>query len=192
MWYIAFPGWGISQGYVGEVLNRAGENGLFKSAPGFEVNFDVNSEAAETLKDWKRLYDKKHTPRGILSLTSDSDIDGMYATGKFLYGKWWLYMLRGWNDANFSKTIFPDGRPGTSVVPPKDHVALARSLVRLSRNSEKRQQLANAGRLRAQDFAWSTIADRVIAYYEELVNESEIGGPYWTQSADLVGTGHPE
>ena len=76
--------------------------------------------------------------------------------------------------------------------PKKDHVALARSLVRLSRNSEKRQQLANAGRLRAQDFAWSTIADRVIAYYEELVNESEIGGPYWTQSADLVGTGHPE
>ena len=121
LWYIAFPGWGISQGYVGEVLNRAGENGLFKSAPGFEVNFDTNSEAAETLKDWKRLYDKNQIPRGILSMTSDSDIDGMYATGKFLYGKWWLYMLRGWNDANFSKTIFPDGRPGTSVVPPKDH-----------------------------------------------------------------------
>ena len=83
-------------------------------------------------------------------------------------------------------------RNAAILVPPKDHVALARSLVRLSRNSEKRQQLANAGRLRAQDFAWSTIADRVIAYYEELVNESEIGGPYWTQSSDLVGTGHPE
>jgi phosphatidylinositol alpha-mannosyltransferase len=83
-------------------------------------------------------------------------------------------------------------RNAAILVPPKDHVALARSLVRLARNPEKRQQLASSGQRRAHDFAWSTIADRVIAYYEELVNESEIGGPYWTQSADLVGTGHPE
>ena len=49
--------------------------------------------------------------------------------------------------------------------------------------------MAEAGRRRAHDFTWSTIADRVLAYYEELLNEDELGGAYWSADADLVRAG---
>jgi glycosyltransferase involved in cell wall biosynthesis len=76
------------------------------------------------------------------------------------------------------------------LVPPKDHVGLARALMRVSDNIDKRRRMARAGRTRALDFAWTSIADRVVDYYDELLNESEIGGQYWRSSPTLVGTGN--
>ncbi len=75
------------------------------------------------------------------------------------------------------------------LVPPKDHVGLARALMRVSDNIDKRRRMARAGRTRALDFAWTSIADRVIDYYDELLNESEIGGQYWRSSPTLAGIG---
>ena len=76
------------------------------------------------------------------------------------------------------------------LVPPKDHVGLARGLMRVADNADKRRRMSVAGRKRALDFAWDSIADRVIDYYHELLNEGEIGGRYWKESPNLVGARH--
>ena len=92
------------------------------------------------------------------------------------------------SDIPASRTMLTD-QEAAILVPPKDHVALARALMRVAANPDKRQRMAEAGRRRARDFAWSTIADRVLAYYEELLNEDEIGETYWSADADLVRAG---
>ena len=76
------------------------------------------------------------------------------------------------------RALLLDGE-GALLVPPKDHIALARTLIRLIRNESKRSQLASFGRQRSQAFAWPKIASRVLAYYEELLNERETGGQHW-------------
>ena len=92
------------------------------------------------------------------------------------------------SDIPASRTMLIDNEAAV-LVPPKDHVALARALMRVAANPDKRQRMAEAGRQRARDFAWSTIADRVLAYYEELLNEEELGEAYWSPDADLVRAG---
>ncbi len=77
------------------------------------------------------------------------------------------------------RSVLLDGE-GALLIPPKDHVALARNLMRLIDNEQKRRQMTAFGLQRARQFAWDKIADRVLAYYDELANESEIGGQYWT------------
>ncbi len=86
------------------------------------------------------------------------------------------------------RTVLVD-RGAAILTPPKDSTALARALMRVADRPEKRRRMAEAGLHRAQDFAWSKIADRVTAYYEELLNEGEIGGAYWSSNADLLETG---
>jgi len=77
------------------------------------------------------------------------------------------------------RALLLDGE-GALLVPPKDDAALARTLLRLMRNETKRVQMSAFGEQRAQAFAWPKIAARVVDYYEELLNEREIGGRYWS------------
>jgi phosphatidylinositol alpha-mannosyltransferase len=84
------------------------------------------------------------------------------------------------------RSVLLDGT-GALLIPPKDHVALARNLMRLIDNADKRRQLIEFGLRRATDFAWGTIATRVLDYYEELLNEDEIGGKYWSLNRALTG-----
>ncbi len=86
------------------------------------------------------------------------------------------------------RTVLIDDEAAILVLP-KDHVGLARALMRVSDNIDKRRRMARAGRKRALDFAWTSIADRVIDYYDELLNEGEIGEQYWRSSPTLVGSG---
>lgn len=53
------------------------------------------------------------------------------------------------------------------LTPPQDPVGLALGLVRLLADRERRAAIAEAGRRKAQEFAWSRIAQRVLALYEE-------------------------
>ncbi len=92
------------------------------------------------------------------------------------------------SDIPASRTMLTD-QEAAILVPPKDHVALARALMRIADNPEKGRRMAEAGRQRALDFTWSTIANRVLAYYEELLNEDELGGSYWSADADLIRAG---
>ena len=60
-------------------------------------------------------------------------------------------------------------RPGqdAAVFPPGDVPALARVLSRLVEDPVRRGQLAEAGRLRALDFAWPAVVDRIEAVYRD-------------------------
>ncbi len=53
--------------------------------------------------------------------------------------------------------------------PPGDVRALARTLVNLIEDTARRGRLAEAGRLRALDFAWPRVVDRIEAVYREAV-----------------------
>ena len=83
------------------------------------------------------------------------------------------------------RALLLDGE-GALLVPPKDHAALARTLLRLMRNDAKRAHLSEFGKQRAQAFAWPKIAARVVDYYEELLNEREIGGSDWALAPDAA------
>jgi phosphatidylinositol alpha-mannosyltransferase len=84
------------------------------------------------------------------------------------------------------RSVLLDGE-GALLIPPKDHVALARNLMRIIDNADKREKMIAFGLRRAADFAWGTIATRVLAYYQELLNEDEIGGKYWSPNRALSG-----
>ena len=86
------------------------------------------------------------------------------------------------------RSVLLDGE-GALLIPPKDHVALARNLMRLIDNATKREHLIAFGLHRARDFAWDKIAQRVLDYYDELLNESEIGGQYWAFAPTASRTG---
>ncbi len=61
--------------------------------------------------------------------------------------------------------------PGVNaeVVPPGDVPALARSLVSLIEDPERRANRAEAGRTRAQEFSWTRVTDRIESVYREVL-----------------------
>ena len=58
------------------------------------------------------------------------------------------------------------------LVPPRDEQALAQSLITLLRDEPLRQEMGAKGRLKAQDFAWENIAQRILDYYTRVLSES--------------------
>ncbi len=65
---------------------------------------------------------------------------------------------------------------------PKDHGAMAAALAQLIDSPEQRDEIAGNARLRAEDFSWDRIAQRVLSYYERLLYERALshataGGP---------------
>ena len=104
LWYQAFPGWGLSLGFMGEAGARFGYNKeLFTAAPEFAPLFDTNTGVADMLTDWKNLWDKELIPKDILTLSSDGDVDGLIETGTFAYSLWWQYALKYLNNPEVSK-----------------------------------------------------------------------------------------
>jgi phosphatidylinositol alpha-mannosyltransferase len=55
------------------------------------------------------------------------------------------------------------------VFPPGDRAALARTLVALIDDPERRRALGTRGRARALEFAWPRVTDRIEAVYREVV-----------------------
>jgi phosphatidylinositol alpha-mannosyltransferase len=54
------------------------------------------------------------------------------------------------------------------LVMPKDAGALAAALLELLADPTRRQEMAEKGRLRAQEFRWERVSQRVLTYYEQL------------------------
>jgi phosphatidylinositol alpha-mannosyltransferase len=54
------------------------------------------------------------------------------------------------------------------LVPPKDHEQIAWAICHLLGDESARERLGRAGRVRADEFSWGRVGDRVEAYYEEL------------------------
>ena len=58
------------------------------------------------------------------------------------------------------------------LVPPKDEKELARSLISLLRDETLRQEMGAKGKLKAKEYAWEDIAQRVLDYYVRVLSES--------------------
>jgi phosphatidylinositol alpha-mannosyltransferase len=58
------------------------------------------------------------------------------------------------------------------LVPPKDGKLLAQALLSLMTNEPLRQQMGAKGRLKALDYGWENIAQRILNYYMKVLGES--------------------
>jgi phosphatidylinositol alpha-mannosyltransferase len=68
------------------------------------------------------------------------------------------------------------------LVPPRDEQALAQSLITLLKDEPLRQKMGAKGRLKAQDYAWENIAQRVLDYYTKVLSE-----PPWKEHPSKPG-----
>jgi len=55
------------------------------------------------------------------------------------------------------------------LVPPKDERALTASMVRLLSEPELMARMSLAGKMRAEEFSWDKVAERVLAYYGQVL-----------------------
>ncbi len=72
------------------------------------------------------------------------------------------------------------------LVPPRDDKALAQALIPLLRDESLRQKMGAKGRLKAREYAWEHIAQRVSDYYVRVLSESPGRGHSSKPEAALV------
>ena len=58
------------------------------------------------------------------------------------------------------------------LVPPKDAKELTRSLISLLRDEALRQEMGAKGKLKAREYAWEEISQRILDYYARVLSES--------------------
>ncbi|MCL4394806.1 MAG: glycosyltransferase family 4 protein [Chloroflexi bacterium] len=66
------------------------------------------------------------------------------------------------------RQVVENERDGVLVAPNDEH-ALARAMTRLLRDPARRTEMAHSAQLKAAQYDWSIIAQRVLAYYDELI-----------------------
>ena len=66
--------------------------------------------------------------------------------------------------------VVSDGEDGL-LVPPCDATTLARTLLSLLNDEKLRQQMGAKGQLKAQDYSWESVAQRVLDYYTKVLGE---------------------
>jgi len=71
-------------------------------------------------------------------------------------------------------SVVSDGEEGW-LVPPKDSRGLARALISLLTNEALRRQMGDKGKLKAKDYGWARISQRVFDYYVSLIDKSPLG-----------------
>ncbi|GIW06702.1 MAG: GDP-mannose-dependent alpha-(1-2)-phosphatidylinositol mannosyltransferase [Dehalococcoidia bacterium] len=59
------------------------------------------------------------------------------------------------------------------LVPPKNEAALAAAIGQLLADPIRRDELARNGRLKARDYSWDRVAERILAYYERILLAKE-------------------
>lgn len=60
------------------------------------------------------------------------------------------------------------------LVLPKSAASLAQALVELLKNPTLREQMGERGRVRAEQFSWPRISQRILSYYERLIYEKRV------------------
>ncbi len=71
--------------------------------------------------------------------------------------------------------VVTDGVEGL-LVPPKNKDLLAQTIISLLNNKSLRHQMGERGRLKAQDYGWEHIAQRVFSYYLKVLSEPLFNG----------------
>ena len=72
------------------------------------------------------------------------------------------------SDITGYRSVVENGVEGL-LVPPKDEQAIARAVIALMREPERRTQMSAAGKCKAAQYDWDLIAQRVLAYYAQLI-----------------------
>ncbi|MFC1979533.1 glycosyltransferase family 4 protein, partial [Chloroflexota bacterium] len=67
------------------------------------------------------------------------------------------------------------------LVPPKDEALLAQALISLMKDETLRQQMGARGRLKAEEYGWEHVAQRILDYYIRVLSEP----PWNRQSSQL-------
>ena len=70
--------------------------------------------------------------------------------------------------------VVTDGEDGL-LVPPKNNKELARALLSLMSDEALRQQMGAKGKLKAREYSWEHVAQRVLDYYVGVIGESPLG-----------------
>ncbi len=71
------------------------------------------------------------------------------------------------SDIHGYKNVMQRGVQGL-LVEPRNAMALAAGLYKLATDEELRNQMGEAGRLRAPDYSWDRVTERIVDYYHEV------------------------
>ena len=81
------------------------------------------------------------------------------------------------SDVDGYASVLTHGTEGL-LVPPKDSGKLAEALFRLIKDESLREELGNNGKIKAQGYGWSSIAQRVLEFYIKVRNEARTARGY--------------
>ena len=73
-------------------------------------------------------------------------------------------------------SVITHGEEGL-LVPPKDEEKLAMALIHVLADDDLRHRFSEQGRLTAQAYAWKRVSQRVLSYYERLLESKQPTGP---------------
>jgi phosphatidylinositol alpha-mannosyltransferase len=79
------------------------------------------------------------------------------------------------SDIHGYKNVLQRGVQGL-LVEPRNHRALAAALYTLSQDPELRHRMGEAGRVRAPDYSWERVTERIVDYYYEVREKAIAGG----------------
>ena len=57
------------------------------------------------------------------------------------------------------------------LVPPRDRVKLAKSIISLLADESLRQKMGERGRIKAKDYSWESVAQKILEYYSIVMND---------------------
>lgn len=170
--------------FVGRMDPRKGAKILFQALPTLEAHLK-NYRVVVVGTGWMQKYYDAHVPlnlRNRISFTgyaSPDDLPSYYktadvycspATGNESFG---IVLLEAMacgtpvvaSDIEGYRGVMTSGQEGL-LVPPRDPQVLAQALISLAKDPERRQQMGQTGRIKALEYTWSAIVDRLLPIYE--------------------------
>jgi phosphatidyl-myo-inositol alpha-mannosyltransferase len=174
--------------FVGRMEKRKGLKYLIRAMIGVWNHFPdarlLVAGGGPLLEDYKRLVEDNGLPnvefagfvpaKDLPRYYQSCDIFCAPSTGQESFGIVLLEAMAAGKplvatDIGGYSSVVQHGKEGF-LVPPKDEQALALSLVRLLSDADLRSRMGMAGQSRAALFSWDKVADRVLGYYEDVID----------------------
>ncbi len=173
--------------FVGRLEKRKGLKYLIRAMGGVWEQFPkarlIVVGSGPLLDDYRRLVETHgHDKVEFVGFVSSDDLCRYYqscdlfcapSTGQESFGIVLLEAMASGkpivaSDIPGYRSVVKHGVEGL-LVPPKNEPALTASLVRLLSDPDLMAQMSAAGKKRAEMFSWDKVAERVLAYYEEVL-----------------------